>query len=76
MFRVGDRIRPVQAHGGCYVPATVTELTERGFRYRHDHPICIHPFLGSYQEGECFAPETYELIPAPDSSPTHTGDSK
>jgi hypothetical protein len=68
MFKIGDRVRPAQAHGGYYVPATVTELTDLGFKYVMDHPVCIHPFLGSYDRGECYAPETYELIPPNDSS--------
>jgi hypothetical protein len=63
MFKIGDRVRPKQANGGYYVPATVTEITERGFKYVMDHAVCIHPFLGSYDRGECYEPSTYELIP-------------
>jgi len=71
MFKVGDRIRPKQPDGGYYVPATVTEVKDGWFRYVMDHPVCIHPFLGSYDRGECFAPEIYELIPADSIGESH-----
>ncbi len=59
-FKVGDRIRNVYSTE----LATVTEITEKGFKYKMDHPVCIHPFLGSYQEGECYSNgyDFYELL--------------
>ena len=61
-FKVGDRVR--WKFGGPITEAvqTVTEITERGFKWKLDEPVCIHPFFGSYQEGECYMPEMYEVV--------------
>ncbi len=37
--------------------ATVTELTERGFKYVLDVPYCIHPLWGTVSGGEHFGSE-------------------
>lgn len=65
MFKVGDRVRwkygasVEQMNNGI----TVTEITENGFKWKLDKPVCIHPLFGSYSEGECLDPTYYELIP-------------
>ena len=49
-FKVGDRIKPTQ---GFAPNATVTELTERGFKYEYDEVYHAHPRLGlSFSGGE------------------------
>lgn len=69
-FKVGDRIRPTQ---GFAPNATVTEITERGFKYEYDHVWHMHPRLGlSSTGGEDYSdvyPEfpRWELIDDDDS---------
>lgn len=46
--KVGDRLE--LSNRGEW--ATVTELIRDGFKYVLDEPICIHPFLGTYDRGE------------------------
>ena len=48
--KVGDRIKMF----GATREITVTELTERGFRYTVDEPYCLAPFLGMHDGGEHF----------------------
>ncbi len=49
-FKVGDRIKSIFSPIG-----TVTELTERGFKYEYDEPWHVHPRLGiTYTGGECY----------------------
>jgi hypothetical protein len=69
MFNIGDRIRHTQTRGEIYIPATVVEVFDDGsFRYKTDHPFCIHPFIGWYQEGTCFPSgiDGWELLPTSD----------
>jgi hypothetical protein len=72
MFKVGDRVIPNDTtfSVGDQVSKTVnrqqisvvTELTEHGFKWKLEgDPICIHPFYGSYSQGECLMPKTYRL---------------
>ena len=51
-FKVGDRIR----HKNIFIPpATVTEITERGFKYKLDSPYVTSPRLGlSFDGGEVY----------------------
>ena len=50
---IGLRIIEIQGNG---IPATITELTKEGFKYRLDRIHVISPRLGmAYQEGECLA---------------------
>lgn len=51
-FRVGDRIVEHPDNGHGY--ATVTELTERGFKYVLDTPYTLHWALGKVTGGESF----------------------
>jgi hypothetical protein len=70
-FKVGDRVRPrAEYAGNCAPPlsiydATVTEITERGFKYVYDKPVPFHPLVGMFTGGECYVPEHYELVPSP-----------
>lgn len=51
-FQVGDRIKETHK---WYALATITEITERGFKYKFDEVQNIIPRLGIiWQEGECF----------------------
>lgn len=34
--------------------ATVTEITEKGFKYKLDEPHSLGARFGAYQEGECY----------------------
>jgi len=43
--KVGMRLHPTIA-GQLGGEITVTELTERGFKYRCDAPVVVHPRLG------------------------------
>jgi len=50
---VGLRVIEVQGNG---IPATITELTKEGFKYKLDRIHVISPRLNmAYQEGECLA---------------------
>jgi hypothetical protein len=62
-FKVGDRVVWAHGHGDGNV-LTVTELTARGFKYKLDRPVCIHPLIGSYDSGEIFDPSYYRLAEA------------
>ena len=57
-FSVGQRVR--SKYDGIEV--TVTELTERGFKWKLDAPRSIHPFLGAFQDGECYDSQYYEPV--------------
>jgi len=57
-FEVGQRVR--SKYDGLEV--TVMELTERGFKWKLDAPRCIHPLLGTYQDGECYDSQHYEAV--------------
>lgn len=59
-FKVGDRIRPTQS----FAPdATVTEITERGFKYVYDEVWHVHPRLGiSFSGGEEYLDVHPEII--------------
>lgn len=46
--KVGDQI------DFCGHYATVTELTDNGFKYEYNVPFCLHPFLGFVTNGEHF----------------------
>lgn len=65
-FKVGDRI---QEKGDNWKgPATVIELTEKGFKYKFDKVIpLIHRWGMSMQEGECYELgfDTWEKIEMP-----------
>lgn len=59
-FKIGDRIRSSQA---SEPPATVTELTERGFKYVYDYVWNMHPRLGlRHTGGECYT-DVYPEFP-------------
>jgi hypothetical protein len=50
-FKVGDRVRSKHS---SWPEATVTEITERGFKYRYDKLVVISPRLGSTTGGEAY----------------------
>lgn len=59
-FKVGDRLHCVVA---TRPPLTVTEITERGFKYRFDYPWVLGTRLGSSIEGESYDDSQWELEP-------------
>ena len=61
MFKIGDKIRS----RSVFEPrATVTEVTERGFKYEYDEVWCMHPRLGlSSKGGECYT-DVYPEFPS------------
>ena len=73
--KVGMRLRSTLSESRAFSPVTVTELTARGFKYRLDAPVCIHPRLGiafAAEGHEHFAIDgkvPYEPIPAPPNPP-------
>lgn len=69
--KVGMRLVSTIAGGPAFSPITVTEITERGFRYKLDVPVCLHPLMGTTEGGEHFGHDGecyYE--PEPESSST------
>jgi hypothetical protein len=57
-FKVGDRLRSIHA---SYLPtATVTEITERGFRYVLDKPVLISPRIGTQTGGESYTDDQWK----------------
>lgn len=52
--RVGMRLVSTIAGGPAFSPITVTEITKRGFRYKLDAPVCLHPLMGTTEGGEHF----------------------
>lgn len=48
--KVGDRIVMYGATGAV----TVTEITDRGFRYEVETPYCVHWSMGTHEGGEHF----------------------
>jgi hypothetical protein len=57
-FSVGSRIK--NRHAIYYPPATVTEITERGFKYTFDYPQVLSPRLGSIVGGESYDDSQWE----------------
>lgn len=58
-FKIGDRIFEIQ--DGTL--ATVTEITERGFKYEYDEMKHVIPILNlSYSGGECYCDLDYGEI--------------
>jgi hypothetical protein len=75
-FKVGDRVRYKKEIRGLWPEATVTAITERGFRYEYDKPFVLGTRIGSTTEGEAFesAFNWWELAAAPpETVPTTTG---
>ena len=61
-FKVGDKVYNVHAP---YLPhATITEITEKGFKYVLDKPVVISPRLGTQTGGESYNDEQWELVDA------------
>jgi len=44
--KVGMRMRCTISAAPSSGPITVTELTQRGFKYKLDADVCVHPRLG------------------------------
>ena len=61
-FKVGDRLRNI--HAASYPPATVTEITEEGFKYEFDYPWTLGPRLGTSTGGESYTDEGWVVLPA------------
>lgn len=65
-FKVGDRVRYKREIRGSWPEATVTEITERGFRYEYDEPFVLGTRIGSTIGGEAYESSFHwwELVPA------------
>jgi hypothetical protein len=74
-FKVGDRVLPLNSLYRHYPVATVTEITERGFKYRHDAPINLGARIGWYQEGEALDVDHWELAASTFAETSPTSDS-
>jgi hypothetical protein len=67
---VGMRLRPTYSHVGGDI--TVTEITDRGFKYSYDAPVVVHPRLGiiyakgGHEHFGCNGEAFYEPIPKED----------
>ena len=65
MFKIGDIVRIKKGlysiQGPLDGPMMVTEITERGFKYRHPTAVNLGSRIGTTQEGETFVPDHYEL---------------
>lgn len=59
-FKVGDRVLPLSALHKWYPVHTVTEITERGFRYSHER-VQLGTRIGWSEGGETYAPSWYQL---------------
>jgi hypothetical protein len=58
-FEIGDHVLPTNALYRFYPVHTVTEITERGFKYTHER---MNLFYDKWSEGgETFEPTHYEL---------------
>jgi hypothetical protein len=44
--KVGMRLRCTVSDAPSSGPVTVTEITERGFKYKLNAPVCVHPRRG------------------------------
>jgi hypothetical protein len=61
-FKVGDQVRPTTLFCGQRPLCTITEITERGFKYTHAPIVTGSPsFFGEYRGGETYVPSEYEL---------------
>lgn len=60
-FKVGDRVHNKHS---SWPDATVTKITERGFKYEYDKPVLISPRLGSTTGGEAYCEgfESWEVV--------------
>jgi hypothetical protein len=58
-FRAGDKVKPVTQICGLHPVCTITEITERGFKYTHER-ISMGPRYGWIEGGETYEPSGYE----------------
>lgn len=65
MFKVGDVVRVKRnlysIQGPLNGPVIITELTERGFKYKHE-PVNLGSRIGITSGGETYVPDHYELV--------------
>lgn len=58
-FKVGERVLPLNALNRYYPVHTITEITERGFKYTHER-YSLGTRIGWSEGGQTFEPSRYE----------------
>lgn len=61
-FQPGDLVVPDYPLWGQRLLCTVTEITDRGFKYKHSPISTGAPFWGTCDGGETFEPSHYRLV--------------
>lgn len=64
-FKIGDRVRHKKSITSGFPEATVTEITEWGFKYEYAEPFLLSPRMGTISGGETYqaAFQLWELVP-------------